>query len=88
MVFSGHLIATASHEGLHALSLYHAHQDKEDSGVLLPITDPDQKFVFPNDHDRFPETETTENIMSYTNRRHSIWNWQNKIIHKFLENEK
>jgi len=87
MVFSGHLIATASHEGLHALSLYHAHQDK-DSGVLLPITDPDQKFVFPNGHDGFPETETTENIMSYTNRRHSIWNWQNKIIHKFLENEK
>ncbi|WP_261512707.1 hypothetical protein [Chryseobacterium paludis] len=84
MVFSGHKIATGTHEGLHALSLYHTHQDKETSGSLIPITDPDQKFVFMLGGMSSPDTKSTENIMSYTDRRHCIWNWQSEIIHKFL----
>ncbi|MFK7079624.1 hypothetical protein V3470_14390 [Flavobacterium oreochromis] len=76
VLFNSRNDLTLSHEGLHGLSLYHAHRD----GV---ITEPNRKFVYKDA--RVDPTHATDNIMSYNGSlRKSTWKWQWNIIRKNL----
>lgn len=62
---------TMAHEGLHGLGLYHTHRDGR--GV---ITQSDREYVYTRGE--------TDNIMSYSDNRKSIWNWQKIILRRTI----
>lgn len=74
---------TLAHEVCHGLGLLHTHADG-------PITDPRQKFIFPNGGpgaEAFDVQRSTDNIMSYnvSITKRSIWRWQTEIMHNNIK---
>ncbi|WP_282630813.1 zinc metalloprotease [Empedobacter sedimenti] len=66
---------TMIHEGLHGLNLYHTHKDGNNV-----ISEPNRKYTYANGNET--PSNATDNIMSYSDNRKSIWNWQRLILRR------
>ena len=84
---------TLGHELLHGLGLYHTHIEKAKlaDGTIYnyPIEEPLKKYTFYHPHydtlsSAFDKMKVTDNIMSYNSEKKITWQWQKKIVYRYL----